>query len=294
MKKTIHTVSVKAGPTALTMKSLWTLALVAVLGDAFAPSSKPRYNSLLWSSTEEQEALQFEKFQEIGSKLRTSIHGNGFDSKDPKYGVESIYATIPIRPGEGLGLELTEVAHSTTKQNQGLVLISNVGGNAAKYTSARAGDTIVGVSCQSADFKMSTAGMDYEYTMDAIIQAKTQAELLEGSSISLQLNRLVRRAPITVIVEDGDRKPAVLECLAGDNLRLVLKRHGLLFTANDCGGEGICGTDMVEIVEGEDCIDYLSSSTSRLKKACQTIVGSSNEASTVRIRIAANTKPNEE
>ena len=230
--------------------------------------------------------MQYDRFQDIATKLRTSIHSHGFDSKDPKFGVETVQATIPVRPGEGLGLVLTEVAHSTKDPDRGLVLISDVDGNAAKYTSIQEGDTIVGVSCRDADFKISTAGFDYDATMDAIVQAKMHAELLSEPCISFQLNRLVRRAPVQVIVEKSGEAPTILDCLAGDNLRLVLRQHNVYFSVNDCGGQGTCGTDLVELLEGEDCVDYLMQpSKSGLRKACQTIVGSNNKASKIRIRI---------
>lgn len=274
--------------TAATMRALLLWFLVAPLGDAFTPAGTRQFrSSVVCYSTAEQ--VQHERFQEIALKLRTSIHSNGFDSKDPKFGVETIQATIPIRSGEGLGLELLQIAHSTTEQNKGLVLISGVSGNAAKYTEIEEGDTLVGVSCKEAHLKLSTTGLDYDATMDAIVQAKTHAELLNDSSISFQLNRLVRRAPVQVIVENNGAEPTVLDCLAGDNLRLVCMRNSVYFSSSDCGGEGVCGTDMIEIVEGEDAIDYLgaSSSTSGPIKACQTIVGANNQASTIRIRLAS-------
>ena len=275
---------------------------------------------------QQQQQQQFDRFHEIATKLRTSIHGNGFDSCDPKYGVENVYVDIPVCFNEGLGLELVEIAHSTTHPNRGLVVVSGIFGNAAKYTSIQEGDTIVSVAaCNNDDGvvanfkKLSTAGLDYDSTVDAIIQAKTRAEkelLVVGGgdsanvvsvSISLQLNRLVRRAPVQVIVENknddhlGGKEETttkvIIECLAGDNLRLVLKRHNVYNNCgNDCGGEGICGSDIIEILEGEDSVKYLkttssSSATSkdsngrRRIKACQTIVGATNEPSTIRVRL---------
>ena len=253
---------------------------------------------------EQQQQQQLDRFHDIATKLRTSsIHGNGFDSRDPRYGVENVQADIPVNSNnEGLGLELLEIAHSTTHSNRGLVLVSGVSGNAANYSSIQVGDTIVGVACNKAKFKVSTAGMDYDSTVDAIIQAKTRAEeeLVAGdrgsgsSNISFQLNRLVRRAPVQVVVEkdlENNEPTTVLECLAGDNLRLVLKRHNIYHCSNDCGGEGICGSDMVEIIDGEESVKYLmkasanSTSKTRRRKACQTIVGANNEPSTIRVRL---------
>lgn len=229
--------------------------------------------------------LQYERFQDIAKRLRTSIHTNGFDSKDPKYGVETIKAELPVNPS--LGLELTEVAHSTTQPDLGLVLVSRVSGNAAKYTSIQEGDTIVGISCEG--FKQSTAGFDYDTTMDAMVQAKTLTLEQKRSAISLQVNRLVPRAPVQVILENSGSKQSILEGLAGDNLRSLLMKKKIDFTVNDCGGQGSCGTCLVSILEGEESLDFLdaSSGSSKCRKACQTIVGANNRQSTVRLQFGA-------
>jgi ferredoxin len=181
------------------------------------------------------------------------------------------------------------MAHSTKEKNYGLVLVSDVGGNAAKHTSIQVRDIVVGVSCKAADFKQSTTGFDYEATMDAIVQAKTQAELLGESTISLQLNRMVPRAPVLVTVENssGAEEVAVMEGLAGDNLRLLLKQNNVYFSSSDCGGEGMCGTCAVKIVDGLDSIGSLDSAscTKVRRKACQTVVGADNQKSDLRIRL---------
>ena len=221
------------------MTALLFLPLFATTGWGFVPVSKPAVSCIAFGSTTEdftvEELEQQERFHSIATKLRTSVHGHGFDSRDPNFGVETVKAAIPTNPS--LGLELYEVAHSTTQPNRGLVLVSGVGGNAAEHTSIQEGDTIVGVSCL--DYKESTAGLDYDATMDAIVQAKTHSELMNEGSITLQLHRLVPRAAVTVIVERENGSQTVIEGLAGDDLRLLLKQNGLYHSANDCGGEGI-------------------------------------------------------
>ena len=276
------------------MKSLFVLVLVAGVACAFVPSAQPPLCSVCHfaagnddtASITLEDRLQHERFQDIAKRLRTSIHSNGFDSRDPKYGVETIKAELPVNPS--LGLELTEVAHSTTQPDCGLVLVSRVSDNAAKYTSIQEGDTIVGVSCEG--FKQSTAGLDYDATIDAIVQAKTQTLEQGRSTISLQVNRLVPRAPVRVILENYyGAKPLVLEGLTGDNLQSLLKKNKIDFTVNDCGGQGICATCLVSILEGNESLDYLdaSSSLSNCRKACQTIVGANNQESTVRLQLGA-------
>lgn len=246
------------------------------------------------SSVTSEEDLLNRKFEQIALNLRISLHSHGFISKDPQYGIETIRAKIPIEPS--LGLELLEVANDN--RGHGLVLVSHVGGNAADHTTIQVGDTIVGVSCAGANLKESVAGLDYEETIEAIGRAKTHAQSMTGdASISLELNRLVPRAKVQVIVEganSGD-KPILLKGLAGDNLRLLLRKNKVdcNSTTSNCGGEGICGSCMVEILEGESSLNKSEEKGSKtqkkrpasLRNACQTIVGADNQESTVRVRL---------
>lgn len=234
--------------------------------------------------------------------------------KDPKYGIENIRVTIPIEPS--LGLELTEVAHSTSGHKEGdargLVLVSKVSGNAASANNIQIGDAIVGVFCEDADFKETVTGFDYEDTMEVLSRAKTHAHMMadtesgDGASISLELNRLVPRAKVSVIVEGATDKPQLIEGLAGDNLRLLLMHHDINIYGNrlhrldmpsvtdsNCGGEGICGTCMVEILEGNAALNNMGPKEQEVttgrptswRAACQTVIGADNQESTIRVRV---------
>ena len=251
------------------------------------------------------------KLEDIAKTLRLQTYDvntgvYGFESKDKALGIENIRVNIPIEPS--LGLEMTEVAHGN-RDNRGLVLVSKVSGNAAKDTSIQVGDTIVGVFVEGADFKESVTGMDYESTMDVITQAKTTAHLMGeegGGSISLELNRLVPRAAVHVVVEGASNEPVTIDGLAGDNLSLLLMNHGMdiyskrlhrldqpSVTGMNCGGEGICGTCMVKILEGEEHLGKLGPKEKEIKTgrpqdwraACQTVIGVDNNESTIRVLI---------
>jgi ferredoxin len=279
--------------------TIWVLALVVGLGSGFVPPSAGvnRVHPVVLRALEQDSDVSTvdRQFEDIAKKLRLSVLHNGFESKDPEYGVESISATIPIEPS--LGLELVEVARG--RDGRGLVLVSHVGGNAAEHTSIQVGDSIVGVSCEAASFRTTVAGQDYDVTIDAICAAKTHAQLMSSDSITLQLNRLVRRAKVQVIVE-GDRykKPIALEGLAGDNLRLLLIRNKLVdfkvYQGSNCGGGGSCGTCKVQVLDGEAFLDNLmpksagegDSPDTSLRKACQTVIGANNQKSTLRLRLS--------
>jgi ferredoxin len=283
--------------TATAKRLFWLLALVVGLGSGFVPPSAAinRVHPSVLRLIEQDCDVSTMEFEDIAKKLRLSALHNGFESKDPKYGIESISATIPMEPS--LGLELSEVARG--RDGRGLVLVSHVGGNAAEHTSIQVGDSIVGVSCEAANFRTSVTGQDYEVTIDAIVAAKTNAQLMSCDSITLQLNRLVRRAKVQVIVEGNQyKKPIALEGFAGDNLRLLLVRDKLVdfkvYQGSNCGGGGSCGTCKIQVLEGQDFLDNLMSKSddgegnspdTSLRKACQTVIGANNQQSTLRLRL---------
>ena len=201
------------------------------------------------------------------------------------------------------GLELTQVAQSTAELGRGLVLVSNVGGNAAASTvPIEVGDTLVSVGVAGEEGannkKEEVMGFDYDATMDAIIRAKTQAQLIvddddtttNGASIILEFNRLVQRKTITVIVDGASSNGKLInvEGKAGDNLLQLLKRHNIDVSAgSSCGGEGICGTCMVQIIEGEECLNKAKTKSERegRRKSCQTVIGADNKEGTMRISL---------
>ncbi|CAB9497404.1 2Fe-2S iron-sulfur cluster binding domain [Seminavis robusta] len=267
------------------------LALTAVgLGSGFTPLSsgvkRPSVGCAASTSSSQEEELET-KFREIATKFRLSALHSGYESKDAKYGVENVRAAIPIDPS--LGLELLQVAGDG--RGRGLVLVSGVGGNAAQFTSIAVGDSIVGVSCGD-DYRQSVTGLDYDSTMDVIIQAKTHAELLNIPEIHLQLNRLVARAPVQILLErnsGGSNSVKTIDGLAGDNLRLVLMNQDVDVNrgGSHCGGGGSCGTCMVRVLQGEQFLDDMTGKKEddNLRKACQTILGADNQECTVRIEL---------
>lgn len=117
--------------------------------------------------------------------------------------------------------------------------------------------------------------MDLRETMGILEQAKVYAAENGIISIDLELNRLVTKQPVKLILKsdwrDGDYvgEPLAeeIEALSGDNLRtLLLHHHKRVYddrtvrldtqkSNSNCGGEGICGTCLVEILEGMEALN---------------------------------------
>lgn len=202
------------------------------------------------------------------------------------------------------------MAHSDL-DHRGLVLVSEVTGLALHDTPIHVGDVIIGVFVGDNDFKESTTGMDYDDTVDVIDRAK-QVALEQHGMISLELNRLVKKAQVKVVVEnDIGGKETQVDALAGDNLRLLLmhkdvnlydpKMHRMdqPTVCGNCGGEGICGTCLVSIQEGMEHLNKVGPQESSIlmnrpaswRAACKTVVGADNqEDTTLRIRLHPQTK----
>ena len=99
----------------LFLLSFWCLQAGLQLVSGFAPSTRTVIRSqtpfthtrrAAPSSDQQEEQQQvseeerqlYETFQTIAQRLRVSIHSQGFDSKDPKYGIERICVTLPVDP----------------------------------------------------------------------------------------------------------------------------------------------------------------------------------------------------
>ncbi|KAL3938509.1 MAG: hypothetical protein SGARI_001716 [Bacillariaceae sp.] len=230
----------------------------------------------------------------------------GMESKDPDYGIEVVrtYLHMEEDDQDRLGLELMEMAHGSS-DHRGLVLVNQ---EVATSKPIHTGDTIVGVFVGE-NFKESTTGLDYDETVDVLNRAKDYAKSIGGTTISLELNRLVKRATVHVQIEDESGKSSKFDAKAGDNLRTLLMHHhtslyGSGKTAlhridqpdmtSDCGGEGICGTCLVKINQGMSHLNAIGPQEYSMLKGrpaswratCKTVVGADNEeGSTLRIRL---------
>jgi ferredoxin len=282
---------------------------------AFLPhSSRFRHpTSALPSTSTDQDVTDW--LDTVAHKLRLQVYDldsgvYGFESKDPDYGIEIVRTYLHISDdNDKLGLELTEVAHGTG-DHRGLVLVSAIlDQDVAKTKPIHVGDTIVGVFVGE-NFKESTTDLDYDDTVDVLNRAKEYAKSVGGTTISLELNRLVKRATVQVLVEDETgRDPVEFDAKAGDNLRLLLMHHHESLygkgksalhrldqpsLTNDCGGEGICGTCLVKVNQGMSHLNSIGPQEFSILKgrpeswraSCKTIIGADNEeGSTLRIRL---------
>jgi ferredoxin len=183
-------------------------------------------------------------------------------------------------------------------------MVSAVKGHALVETPIQVGDVIIGVFVGDT-LQESTTGLDYDDTVDVLSRAKQVAQEKDGV-ITLEVNRLVKRAPVKVMVQQNDGSEVELQALAGDNLRMLLLNNQVQLydkhmhrldqpsLTEDCGGEGICGTCMVSVLEGMEHLNKIGPQERSILKhrpdtwraACKTVVGADNQSNSVlRIRL---------
>ncbi len=264
------------------------------------PSSTFLFQSDLTAEPQDLEDRLIEMARKI--KLEVVDGLPALNTLDNQYGLEVIKTRIDHVDKGGLGLVLTELAGVGLSGGRGLVLVSEVTGNAAHAVpSIHVGDAITWVIAGD-DYRGRATGLNYERTVEIIGEAK---QAMTDGSISLELNRLVQRASIQVEIEDGSGTPKVFDVLAGENLRRLLlrkkinmydpdtKQFEMPFGQGDCGGEGRCQTCLVDVTEGAELLNpkdtleqrVTKSRPSSWRQACQTVVGANNKPGTLKLNV---------
>jgi len=266
-------------------------------------NSKP-YSSSLTAALDD---VLDERLFDIAKKLKLEIFDldeglYGFDCQDQKYGLEVIKTDVKNVDKNGIGLVLQELAGDA--DGRGLVLVREVNGNAAQASPAiHVGDVITGVWVGDT-FRDRTTGLNYDLTMEILGKAKEAAAKADGV-LTLQLNRVIERARIQVEVDDGTGEIQIIEALAGENLRRLLLRKGIKlydrqtkrfdmpYATGDCAGDGLCGTCLVAVQEGQDSLNEKDNSEKLITKgrplswraACRTVIGADNKPGVLRVSI---------
>mmetsp|Transcript_11850 Transcript_11850/g.14908 ORF Transcript_11850/g.14908 Transcript_11850/m.14908 type:complete len:330 (+) Transcript_11850:3-992(+) len=259
---------------------------------------KMKSNSLSMSLAEDSEdnsaALPLE---EIARRMRMQVFDldegvYGLDSTDVNYGIEIVKVQVSREPS--LGLSLVEMMSGG--DGRGLVLIDGIteGGNAEKAGKLKVGDTISWVGIEPNEMKRVEA-TDFDTTVDAL------GSYADKPAITVVAKRLVKREELDVTLVQPDGSETVLKMLAGSNLRGEMVRQGLTvydpstkrydqpYVTGNCGGEGICGTCLVEVVEGKELLSepdrvesmVLEKRPVRWRLSCRTIVGATNTPGSV-------------
>lgn len=250
-----------------------------------------------------------EKLYEIAKRLKLEIFDLdegifGFDSQDPVYALEVAHTEISLSVTDpSLGLILTEMAGN--KDGRGLVLVSEVTGNAAAaQPSIQVGDVLIGLRTTDGKVRERVTGLNYDLTVEGIGIVKEAAMAVDGV-ICIELNRLVKRSAIQVELVLPDGSVTKVPALAGENLRRLMLRKGVRiydsktkrfdmpYATGDCAGEGLCGTCLVAVDKGKDLLSAKEGVEEMITRgrplswraSCRTVIGPNNEGGVIRVRV---------
>ena len=223
--------------------------------------------------------------------------GAFLDAKNAKtVMVDSLKIVVPRKVGQGLGMELLELAGGR-EDGLGITIISGlVEGGCADGTGLLPGDSLSTIAVRNAD-GTETPAVDvecfgYDRTVDAIVSLPP-AET--GSSVVLTVKRLRRKPKVQLRLQypaHQEEPDVTLELFAGENLRRAMLTRGVKLNdplarrfdsggSGDCGADGTCATCTVDVVKGLELLNPPTTTESQIFKrkpdswrmACRAIVG---------------------
>ena len=303
------------------LSSTLLLAALVLQGDAFCGLQSTLKRSMTrWASTTQtSEMVDMNAYnlpldqiaQEWTANLiaESSLREQGIylgakSSKDIM--VDTVKVELPRKIGQGLGLELLEIAGGR-EDGFGIVVIDGiVEGGAAQGSEILLGDSISQISIrktsrQSEDNVLSdveeinsasTECFGYDKTVETI--GGLPPPQGEGESIILTLKRLRRKPKVTVTLQyppSQDEPNVTIELFAGENLRRAMLTRGVKMNdpfvarfdnggSGDCGAEGTCATCAVSIVKGAELLspaktqeEQIFVNKPRWRMACKAVVG---------------------
>lgn len=234
--------------------------------------------------------------------------------------VDTVKVSLRRRPGQGLGLELMEIAGGR-EDGYGITLINGiVEGGIAEGSEVCVGDSIAQIDVQKqrrvndgSDGELSEVQdiesidiecFGYDKTVEAI-GSLPPAES-EDESIVFTLKRLRRKPKVMVRLQypPAQEEPdTIIELFAGENLRRAMLTRGVKLNdklserfdnggRGDCGAEGTCATCVVAVQEGDNLLNeakiqekQILAKNPRWRLACKAIVGYGMKEGEMTIRV---------
>ena len=214
-------------------------------------------------------------------------------------------------PGNGLGIELLELAGGRG-DGLGITMVSGlVPGATAEHSGLLYGDSITGVSLRKRQpgtaemeqvYSASTEALEYDGTIAQIISLVEKAnQVQETENIPhtqlvyvLTIKRLRRKPKVQLRLQypPAQEEPDVsLQLFAGENLRRAMLSRGVKLNdklsrrfdsggSGDCGAEGTCATCAVNVVQGAELLNPIGQQEQKILEknprwrfACKAIVG---------------------
>lgn len=237
----------------------------------------------------------------------------GSKSKDRVF-VDTVQVVVERRPGQGLGLELLELAGGR-EDGLGITVVNGiVEGSISEGSGVMVGDSISKIEVRQTTTKgneestevsvVATECLGYDKTVESILSLPEIPET--GDVAVLTLKRLRRKPKVTINLQyppAQNEPPVTLELFAGENLRRTMLTKGIKLNdalslrfdsggTGDCGAEGSCATCVVSITKGEELLNpqgiqeqQILVKNPRWRLACRAIVGFGMQEGEMTVRV---------
>lgn len=217
---------------------------------------------------------------------------------------------IPRKEGQGLGIELLEIAGGRG-DGVGITVISGlVEDGASEGKGILPGDSIVKIAVKRVGedddeiASIATECLDWDATVEAIGSLPPPQSTDEYMVVYLK--RLRRKPKVTVNFqyppEQGEEDQKI-ELFSGENLRRAMLVRGIKLNdplskrfdsggSGDCGAEGTCATCAVHVTEGMELLNEpgqtekgMLEKNPRWRMGCKAIVGHGMQEGTMTIKV---------
>jgi ferredoxin len=221
--------------------------------------------------------------------------------------VDSVKISFPRKVGQGLGIQLLEIAGGRA-DGLGITVVEGiVEGGSAQGSGIMMGDSISKVEVRKIRRSSGGEGLSdfeeveavdiecfgYDKTIEAIMSLPAHQES-EDECIMVTVKRLRRKPKVLVTLQYPPYEKEAdltIELFAGENLRRAMLTRGVKLNdllsrrfdsggTGDCGAEGTCATCVVSVVQGEHLLNpakqqeqQIFQNNPRYRLACKAIVG---------------------
>mmetsp|Transcript_5676 Transcript_5676/g.7460 ORF Transcript_5676/g.7460 Transcript_5676/m.7460 type:complete len:330 (+) Transcript_5676:189-1178(+) len=260
-----------------------------------------------WTANLKQKAAKKEVMVSLGVR------------SDRELFVDQVTVQAPRRAGEGVGLELTELAGGR-EDGLGITLVTGVvEGGVTEGLDILPGDSISQITLirqRRADNRatlsevqefipVQTECLSYDATVDVILSLPKYDDRFD-EMFEITLKRIRKKPRVNVRLQyprSQKEKDFTIELFAGENLRMGMLLQGVKLNdplaqrfdaKNDgnCGAGGICRTCAVSVLKGGDMLNpqkpsekQMLADNPRWRLACKAIVGYGMKEGTMTIRV---------
>lgn len=204
---------------------------------------------------------------------------------------------VQRKVGEGLGIELLELAGGRD-DGVGITVVSGlVEGSVSEGSGLQPGDSIIQMAVVKGAMEVEKAAIDTQCcNWDKTVKKIGSLPATDGSddeALLVKVKRLRRKPMVEVTVQQPDDSSSQkLELFAGENLRRAMLNQGVKLSDKyakefnsgdkdafgDCGSEGSCGLCTIAVKEGAELLNDITDDEKRVlsgnqRFSCRSIVG---------------------